>query len=356
MLIPAVALGLTACDQKKPAAPASEATAPPVTETVAPGEVPVPKAEAPAAEMTAEARAARLGFARYLPQDTEGLVAFYDGSKTADRMKNSKLWKMIQRESGMGAFDDPGMAAPPAGPEMEDEDMDIPETEQEAAPAEETPAGEGVIGDSAGEAIGHQSGTALEGAAIGAAAGGIAPDAAGAPGVPDADALPGDDMDAQGPAALFGKEVTIAMGKDTGTQVGNLLTLNRRISYFQMRHLARSFAASVKSGDVDSLGNSFTSAYGTEMWDELIKDPESGVSLLERAKMPPLYIAFRVPAENKASAAMRMASMIENLNMMGNDMVEPVKIEAGGVTFEGAKVVGAKISTSMAANRESMEE
>lgn len=324
MLISAAALGLAACDQKTKETAAPESTPAPVAESTAPGEVPVPPVEkAEVTDLSAEQRAGKLGFVQYMPQDTEQILAFYNGSESAAKLKNSKLWQMIQRESGLGGMGGAEIAPAP-DQEMDDEEMDPTDAEQETVAPEEMPAAD--------------------------------PADAGIAGIPDADAVPGDDMDAQGPAALFEKEFTIALGKDTSLQIGNLLTVNRRMTYFQMRNLSRAFAAAAKSGDSSTIAESFTGGYGPEIAQDLLKDPDSGVALLERLKMPPVYFAFRATPETKASAAMQMAAMVENVNMMGNGMAEPVKIEAGGSTFEGAKIIGAKISAQMAEGRASMDE
>ena len=157
-----------------------------------------------------------------------------------------------------------------------------------------------------------------------------------------------------GPAALFGTEFTIALGKPVGEQTGNLLTLNRRLGYLQMRGLARALAESARAGDASALNDSMN-RYNMEMVAELLADPESGVALLEKLKMPPLYLAFRTTPETRESAAQQLAQLTEFLGMLG-DVVEPVEVEKAGQPFTGYKISGAKVSQSMAADRASMEE
>ena len=92
MLIPAVALGLGACKKNEVAKAPDAPAAPTATATSPPEVVPVPKKEEAAApKVSVEERAAKLGFAKHLPQDTEVVMSFYNGSKTADRVKSSKL-------------------------------------------------------------------------------------------------------------------------------------------------------------------------------------------------------------------------------------------------------------------------
>lgn len=292
LLIPALALGLGAC-KKKEEVKAPEAPVP-VAET--PGVVPPAAAEASTLTIGPDERAAKLGFARHLPQDTEVVLAFYNGSKTADRVKGSKLWKLVQKQMGGGAEID----------EVEME-AEASEPEDETANPDDSPLGAAV------------------------------------------------EEEAMGPAALFGTEFTLALGKSTGEQTGNLLTLNRRMGYFQMRSIAKAFVTAAKTGDVSAMEDSISEGYGPNLAKDLMTDPESGIALLEKAKMPPIYLAFRTKDANRADAAQQVAAMIANVNMLG-EMVEPVSIDAAGQKFEGAKVLGAKISATMAEDREGMEE
>ena len=71
--------------------------------------------------------------------------------------------------------------------------------------------------------------------------------------------------------------------------------------------------------------------------------------------MPPIYLAFRTKESDRAAAAQQVATMLDNVAMLG-DSIEPLKVEVGGHSFEGSKVLGAKISSSMAENRASMDE
>jgi hypothetical protein len=294
LLIPAVALGLGACnkkeDAKAPETPAAVAETP-KKEVPAP-----PAAEVKPATVSPEERAAKLGFAKHLPQDTEVVLAFYNGTKTANRVKSSKLWKLVQKQMGVGA---------------EIDALDDEETNEDEAAAPETETKD------------------------------TAEDIA--------------DKEPTGPAALFGTEFTLALGKTTGEQVGNLLTLNRRLSYFQMRSLAKSFAAAVKSGDGSDLGESLNN-YSPEMFKELLKDPQSGIALFEKAKMPPLYLAFKTKESDRAAAAQQVAGMTAGLKMMLGEMIEPVTLEAAGQKFEGSKILGAKLSAKLAEDREEIEE
>jgi hypothetical protein len=267
LLFPVVALSLGACKKK-------EAVKAPETPSAV-AEAPAPEVPLPIPSVTPEERAAKLGFIRHLTQDTEGVLAFYNGTKTASRAKATQLWKLVENQMGVGREE-------PAEVEAE-------------------------VGDTTG------------------------------------------------PAAMFGTEFTLALGKSTAEQTGHLLTFNRRMSYFQMRSLAKAFAAAVKSGDASSLGDSFADSYGPDLFKDLLKDPQSGISLLEKTQMPPVYMAFRTKEADRDTAAQQLAAMIANANLLG-EMVEPVEIETAGCKFEGVKILGAKISATMAEDRAEMDE
>lgn len=294
-----MALCLGACKKKDESKPAETPVAV-ETSIPAPPAPPAPVIKTPA--LSPDERAAKLGFVRHLPEDTEVVMAFHNGSKSAERIQSSKLWKLVQTQMGMGTDMEMEMA-PDAGEEME-EDFALPEGEQAAGPEPED-----------------------------------APELA----------------EPMGPAALFGTEFTIALGKTAGEQTANLLTLNRRMGYFQMRALAKAFAEAAKTGDFSSTETAIATSYGPEMFKDLLADPESGVALFEKMNMPPLYLAFRTPASGRDAAAQQIAALTENLAMFG-EMVEPVEVEKAGQTFSGHKISGAKISASMAAGREDMEE
>ncbi len=280
LLIPAVALALGACkkkeDVKSPEVPS------PVAEAISKVQDAVAAVTSGPA-LSAEERAAKLGFAKHLPQDTEVLLSFYDGTKIANRFKGTRLWKLIQQEMGGGA-----------------EEMDSEEGVDEAPENE---------ADAATEPM--------------------------------------------GPAALFGTEFTLALGKSTGEQTGHLLTASRRMNYFQMRSIARAFGAAMKSGNLPPLGDSMFE--DPELFKDLLKDPQSGIALFEKAKMPPMYMAFRTKEADRPAAAQQLAALVANVNML-EGMVEPVILENAGLKFEGVKILGAKVSATMAEERESMEE
>ncbi len=288
-MIPAMALSLCACRKNEQPKPPKTPT---VEQTAVQASPAVPPVPSPA--LNPDERAAKLGFVKHLPLDTEVVMAFHNGSKTAERIQASELWKLVQSEMGM-------IMEPGADEEME-EDFEIPEVEQNAE-------------------------------------------------IDLTDTIP--DAEPAGPAALFATEFTIALGKTGGNQTANLLTLNRRMSYFQMRLLTKTLAHASTNGDLSAMASGLDTSY-SEIFTELLADPESGVGLIEKMNMPPLYLAFRTSPSGRDAAAQQIASLTENLAMLG-DMVEPAEVEIAGQTFAGHRISGAKISAFLAEQREQMD-
>jgi hypothetical protein len=276
LMVPAM-IFLGACGKKEEAK--APAVAPAASE---PAIEPPPVVETPVkpASLSAEERAKMLGFVKHLPQDTEVVMSLHNGSKAASRVKSTKLWKLIEAETGMNFGDAP-----------EDE---------------ETPDG--------GEA------------------------------------------EPSGPSALFGEEFTIALGKPVGEQTAHLLKLNGRSTYFQMRGLAKAFVEAAKSEDFDSLGMLMGSGMNEQLLRDMITDPESGVALFEKMKMPPLYLAFRTTEAGREPAAQQLAALAENLGMFGDEIAGTVEVEKAGHKFTGRKVSGAAVSKTLEENRSDLDE
>lgn len=265
----AAVLMLGACGKKEtaegPDEPASVAGIRTETPAEAPPVKPAPPVSVPA--LSPEERAAKLGFAGHLPQDIGVVMSFYQGNRTCNLLRASKLWQLA----------------------------DLPGAGYQAQPDP-----------------------------------------------------------ADGPEALFNKEFTIALGNPVGEQTGHLLSLYSRLSYFQMRGLVRALTEAARSRDAGMLESSII-RYSTDMKMQLMSDPESGIGLLEKLEMPPLYLAFRITPENRDAAVQQLAQMTEFLGMLG-DMVEPVEVEKAGQTFAGYRISGAKVSQSLAVGREDMEQ
>lgn len=92
LAVPAFAFTAASC--KKEAAPAP-VSGQPVEQPAAPGVKPEEK-PAVVPGLSAEARAAKFGIVKHLPKDTEAFISIYNGAKTAERFKASKLWSVIE--------------------------------------------------------------------------------------------------------------------------------------------------------------------------------------------------------------------------------------------------------------------
>jgi hypothetical protein len=305
----ALVLGAVSCKEKPkatetPAAENSvvEAVVEAVKETVAP---------VPAASLSVEERAAKLGFAKHLPADTELVMSIYNTEQAAEQLKALKLY---------GFFEEMQDAAMMDLQEEMLEDVDVPEEDiiEEEDVLEEAEQGEDDL--------------ALEEA-------------------------PFEEGMGEGPSpwTLLGREITIAMGKSTGEQTAHLLTMNRRMGYFQAKAFGKAVQVYAKSGDMEE----FSSIISEEMEEGLLKnmleDPESGIALLEKAEMPPLYIAFRAK-DGELEQAAQLVNGSMGMFAMAGEMAVPVEFESGGSNFAGYKLLGSKIVEMMEADRESMDE
>ena len=375
VVIPAVIFTLGACKKNeepaKPAASTSPAVATPgETSPAAPTSPASPTSPTgPAAAVTVaavagkalspEERAAKLGFVRYLPQNTESVISIYNGKKVSDRAKGMKLWKVIEEQMGggmMGMGRD--MAPMPAEEGMDnnqkpkDEDFAIPEGEQEKTkPAAAKPK------------AAKEPADAATGALLGAGAGAIIGSAKDADEDADAAAMnekavpSEDDENAAGPFGpgdMLGLEVTVGVGKSAGEQLGNLATLSNRLSYFQMRALAKAYVAAAKAGDLSGLSSALGNGFGEDLAKNMINDPESGLGLLEKASMPPIYVAFRTAKDKQAAVASGVTEALAG--MASGETVESLDFEKAGAKFSGCKFLGSKISEEMAKNRDTMDE
>jgi len=336
-----------------PAAPATPAS-PTTPATPATGNVPEVKA------LSAEQRATKLGFVRYLPQNTESVISIYNGNKIGERAKGMKLWKVIEEQIGgglgMGRDMEP-MGEPVEGMDKDakpaDEDFAIPDDEQEKAPpAVKKPAAKKP--DKTTGALSGAGAATFVVAAIGGADAADEPAMEEKPGPADAD----DDAPSEpiAPGDLLGLEVTFAVGKSAGEQLANLSTLSNRFSYFQMRAMAKAYVAAVKDGDLSGMQSAMgMGGFGEDLVKNLVNDTESGLGLLERANMPPIYLAFRTSKERQAVVAASVSEVLGNMESAG-PMVETVDFEKAGAKFSGFKLLGTKLSEQMATDRESMEE
>jgi len=172
----------------------------------------------------------------------------------------------------------------------------------------------------------------------------------------DADpAAPKPEGGPSGPGALLGQEVFLATGKGASGQAANLITLNNRMGYFQAKFFAKALVASSKGDSDKGLGETYSEMMGKQMFSELLKDPQSGIGLVEKAQMPPLYVGFKTAPETRDAVAQQVASVVEYMGM-AEEMVEPVEFERAGTKFKGYRLLGEKLSKEMAKNRADIEE
>ena len=255
--------------------------------------------------LSPEERVAKLGFAKYLPAETEMAFSVFQIKESYEKMKGLKVISLIQEESAKREAE--------FGIKKEEMLEDGVELELEAEQAGE----DDIAGD-----------------------------------------LPEDEMP-EAPSAwtLLGQEVTVAFGKTSGEQMGHLLKLNERATYYQSAAFGKAVQALLMTGDLEAFTGAFLGNIQSESMTKLFEDSESGLALLDKAVFPPMYIAFRAKeGEGELEKAAQMVSGSMAFFGMAGEMAVPVEIETGGSKFAGYKLLGAKISEMMSENRESMEE
>lgn len=267
-------------------------------------------APTPATTLSNEERATKLGFAKYLPADTDLVMSVYNVREASEQFKALKLYGFFEemQTNMMGEI----------GEEMPEEEMleeDLLEEENVTEPDTEQADEDATVEEAPLEEMGE------------------APDA----------------------MTLLGQEVTIAMGDTTGEQIGHLLTANQRMTYFQAKALGKAAQILAKSGDMAEFTTMLEEEVETGLLKNLLQDSESGSALLDKVEMPPLYIAFRAKEGELEQAAMLVNGSMGMFAMAG-EMAAPVEFETGGTKFAGYKLLGAKMVEELESGRESMDE
>ena len=257
----------------------------------------------PIATLSAEERAAKLGFSQYLPKDTEMVFSVYNAEQAGEQLKALQLYELIDKNLGMGGFvpEDRGIEEEM----LEDEDVVPPDAEQ---------------------------------------------------GPDDADFEEGDMAASPSPWTILGQEVTIAFGKTTSEQAGNLLTLNRRAGYFQAKAFGRAAQAYAKNGSMEDFSDAIINDMeGQGLLKSLLEDSQSGTAVLDKAVMPPTYFAFRAK-EGELEQASQLINSGMAIFAMAGEMVEPVEIKVAESEFSGFKLLGEKIAEVLEMQRDDMDE
>lgn len=266
-------------------------------------------APTPATTLSNEERAAKLGFAKYLPADTDLVMSVYNVREASEQFKALKLYGFFEemQTNMMGEI----------GEEMPEEEMleeDLLEEENVTEPDAEQADEDATVEEAPLEEMGE------------------APDA----------------------MTLLGQEVTIAMGDTTGEQIGHLLTANQRMTYFQAKAFGKAAQILAKSGDMAEFSTMLEEEMEIGLLKNLLQDSESGSALLDKVEMPPLYIAFRAKEGELEQAAMLVNGSMGMFAMAG-EMAAPVEFETGGAKFAGYKLLGAKMVKELESGRESMD-
>ena len=251
----------------------------------------------PAATISDEERAAKLGFAKYLPAETEMVMSVYNAEQAAEDLKAVGLYKYLEKMNSTMEMEI-----------MEDEFIEEDIIEEDAEQGED----------------------------------GFAPEE-------------GEFGAAPSPWTLLGREITFAMGKTSGEQTGHLLTMSRRMGYFQAKALGKAAQSYAKTGNMDDFTTMLEEEMEVGLLKNMLDDSESGIGLFGKAQMPPLYIAFRAK-EGELDQATQLVAGSMGLFAMFGEMAAPAEFETGGGTFTGYKILGEEIAKLMEDDRGDMDE
>ena len=150
---------------------------------------------------------------------------------------------------------------------------------------------------------------------------------------------------------FLGQEIFLATGKGTAPQVANLMKLSQRSNYYQMRVLAKAFAAGAKEGDFSGLDSA---SQGAMM--EMAKEIGKEMGIIEAAAVPPTLIGVKAQdAESLAMAQQELASGLDQTMGLLGEGAKPLEFTKGGATFKGYKLAGTFLAEQMEAGRKDME-
>lgn len=260
---------------------------------------PVPPAEEqvvakPVVVLSAEERAAKLGFAQYLPKDTQSVISVYNTRDVVEQLKGLEIFQMISASDSAASED---------LEEFSDE-----ENMEEAEQAED-------------ENLAEEEEFA-----------GAAPD----------------------PWTLLGQEITVAFGKSTSEQAANFSALGQRFSYLQARAFGKAIRVCEKSKEMSDFSRIYEEEMSTKLLKGLMEDEKLTGALLDKAEMLPMMIAFRAK-EGELEQAAQLVNGSMMMFAMAGEMVKPIDFETGGAQFSGYQLSGIKIAEMLEAQREAME-
>jgi hypothetical protein len=248
----------------------------------------------PVVVLSVEERAAKLGFAKYLPKDTQAVISVFNARDVGEQLKGLGIFQMISAAHAAASEDLEGFS--------DEENLQEAEQAEEENPAE-----------------------AEEFAAA-------APD----------------------PWTLLGQEITVAFGKSTSEQVGNFSILGQRFAYLQAKAFGKAIRVCEKAKDMSDFSRIYEEEMSTKLLKSLIEDEKLAGALLDKAEMLPLMIAFRAKEGELEQAAQLVNSSMMMFAMAG-EMVKPIDFETGGAKFSGYQLSGEKVAKMLEAQREAME-
>lgn len=142
--------------------------------------------------------------------------------------------------------------------------------------------------------------------------------------------------------AVLGEEIFASFGDSAADQAVYLQTLNSSYSYNQMRMMVK-MAELGMDPDADP---EEMSKLAMGMFTAVLKDPEAGVAVFEKAEMPPITIGFKVSDEEMRSqiSEMMIGGVLSLFDLDEDAPFDEIEMEKDGVAISGMTVVGKKLA------------
>ena len=151
--------------------------------------------------------------------------------------------------------------------------------------------------------------------------------------------------------ALLGEEIFVGVGKDVPEQLSNLVAFNESYSRHSMK-ASVGMATAFLTGEGPDFDENNPEAALQTLLGGLIGDLKGGLGVLEKARMPPLTLGFKVSDEEKRGqlfeiAAQGIGAMLEEIGPDGEGFAEAVNLERAGSKFTGLTIKGEELVASM---------
>lgn len=151
-----------------------------------------------------------------------------------------------------------------------------------------------------------------------------------------------EDQDFQILKAVIGEEIFAAFGDTAGDQAVNLQAINSSSSFHQMKMMVKMAALTMD----DDANPDEMQGIAMSMFSSILGDPEAGVPIFEKSKMPPVTIGFKVSDEEmRTQISEMMIGGILSLFDLGEEApFDEIEMEKDGVALNGMTISGKKLA------------